>query len=64
MITETQKEVSKILTQKVNAAGLAELEALDKKIDRHFNAGTLHISDYKRLTVKVMQEIARFDCLA
>ena len=29
------------LLEKVKTAGLSELHALEKRIDRHFNAGTL-----------------------
>lgn len=64
MKTETQKETSRHFTQAINKAGLAELHAIDKRLDRHYNAGTLAQSDYGRLTVKVMEELARFDCIA
>ncbi len=63
MKTKTQNEVSKHFTDRINKAGLAELEAIAKSIERHYNAGTLTVSDFARLDVRVMEQIARFDCL-
>ena len=51
------------LLEKVKAAGLSELHALEKRIDRHFNAGTLSPEGFCALDVLIMEEIARFDSL-
>ena len=51
------------LLEKVKAAGLSELHALEKRIDRHFNAGTLSPEGFCALDVLIMEEIARFDLL-
>jgi len=51
------------LLEKVQTAGLSELYALEKRIDRHFNAGTLSPEGFSTLDVLIMEEIARFDCI-
>ena len=51
------------LLEKIKAAGLSELHALEKRIDRHFNAGTLSPEGFCALDVLIMEEIARFDSL-
>ena len=62
-ISEIRRETAKHFTKAVNRAGLAELYSLEKKITRHYNAGTLSQADFRRLDVLIMEEIARFDCL-
>ena len=51
------------LLEKVQTAGLSELYALEKRVDRHFNAGTLSPEGFSTLDVLIMGEIARFDSL-
>jgi len=51
------------LLEKVKTAGLSELHALEKRIDRHFNAGTLSPEGFSALDLLIMEEIARFDSL-
>ena len=51
------------LLEKVQTAGLSELYALEKRVDRHFNAGTLSPEGFSHLDVLIMKEIARFDCI-
>ena len=61
ILKQTQKDVAKHYEKKINLAGLAELHAIEKKITRHYENGTLSASDLGKLDVKVMEEIARFD---
>jgi hypothetical protein len=51
------------LLEKIKGAGLSELHALEKRIDRHFNAGTLSPEGFCALDVLIMEEITRFDSL-
>lgn len=60
---QTQIETAKYFTDKINKAGLAELYVLEKRLERHYNAGTLTVSSFARLDARAMEEIARFDCL-
>lgn len=53
-----QKEVCDILRKRIKGAGLAQLYALEKKIDRHYNNGTLSAKQYGDLDVLIMQKIA------
>ena len=62
-IKDIQKETSKHFTSAIRSAGLAELHAIDKKLDRHYNAGTLTQSDYARHTVRVMEQMAKYECI-
>jgi hypothetical protein len=62
-IPYTNEEVKEYFTNAIKTAGLSELEALDKKLDRHYNAGTIKASDYRSLTFAIFEEICRFDCL-
>lgn len=61
LLKQTQKDVAKHYARKIDLAGLAELHAIEKKIERHYQNGTLSTSDFGKLDVKVMEEIARFD---
>jgi len=61
ILKQTQKDVAKHYEKKINLAGLAELHAIEKKITRHYENGTLSASGFCKLDVKVMKEIARFD---
>ena len=61
--THKNKEVFDHFTSAVKTAGPAELETLDKKLDRHYNAGTLETSDYRRLTLAIFERLCKFDCL-
>lgn len=63
LLKETQKDVARHYARKIDLAGLAELEAIDKKIERHYQNGTLSAEDYGKLCVRTMEEICRFDCL-
>ena len=60
---ETQKEVARHYARKIDLAGLAELEAIDKKIARHYQNGTLSAEDFGKLSVRTMEEICKFDCI-
>jgi hypothetical protein len=51
------------LLEKIKTAGLSELHALEKRIDRHFNAGTLSPEGFCALDLLIMEEIAHFDSL-
>ena len=51
------------LLEKIKAASLSELHAFEKRIDRHFNAGTLSPEGFCALDLLIMEEIARFDSL-
>ena len=62
-IIHINKDVKKYFTNAVETAGLAELEALDKKLDRHYNAGTIETSDYRTLTIAIFEKLCKFDCL-
>jgi len=44
-----QSETAKHFKEQVSLAGLAELYALEKRIERHFNAGTLSVKDFATL---------------
>ena len=58
-----QREVARHFRRKIRLAGLAELEAIDRKLQRHYNAGTLSVEDYRALSIKPMEEISKFDCI-
>ena len=47
----------------VKAASLSELYKLEKRVDRHFNAGTLSLEGFFVLDVLIMEEIAAFNSL-
>ena len=49
--------------EKILSASPSELRVLDKRIDRHFNAGTLSVKGFSSLSVLIMEESARFDSL-
>jgi len=61
--THRNREVVKHFTNAVKKAGPAELETLDKKLDRHYKAGTIETSDYRTLTLAIFEELCKFDCL-
>ena len=56
-----QSETAKHFKEQVSLAGLAELYALEKRIERHFNAGTLSVKDFATLDDSIVYEISRFD---
>tara|TARA_R110000803_G_scaffold43061_6_gene92194 strand:- start:12677 stop:12955 length:279 start_codon:yes stop_codon:yes gene_type:complete len=58
---QIQSETAKHFKEQVSLAGLAELYALEKKIDRHFNAGTLSVKDFATLDESIVYAISRFD---
>ena len=60
---EFQEETYRALLYKVREAGLSELYALEKKITRHYNNGTINERQLSKLDCMIMEEIARFDCL-
>ena len=60
---EVKEETYRALLYKVREAGLAELYALEKKITRHYNNGTINERHLSKLDSMIMEEIARFDCL-
>ena len=60
LLKQTQKDVAKHYARKIDLAGLAELEAIDKKIERHYNNGTLSAEDFGKLSVRTMEEICRY----
>ena len=63
LLKETQKDVAKHYARKIDLAGLAELEAIDKKIERHYQNCTLSAEYYGKLSVRTMEEICRFECI-
>jgi len=60
---QTQKDVAKYYARKIDLAGMAELEAIDKAIKLHYQNGTLSAEDFDKLSVRTMEEIYRFDCI-
>ena len=46
---QIQNETARHFEEQVSLAGLAELYALEKRIERHFNAGTLSVKDFATL---------------
>lgn len=54
-----QKEVYDILRKRIKEAGLAQLYALENKIDRHYNNGTLSVNQYGDLDVLIIQKIVK-----
>jgi len=61
--SQLESETFVQLLEKVKAASLSDLHALEKRIDRHFNAGTLSPEGFCALDLLIMEEIARFDSL-
>ena len=61
---EMNKEVADHFTSAVQTADCAELFALDKTLDRHYDAGTIETSDYRRLTIAIFEKLCKFDCLS
>ena len=51
------------LLEEIKKAGLSELHALEKRIDRHFNAGTLSPEGFCALDSLIMEEMAHFESL-
>jgi hypothetical protein len=62
-IKEVQKKTFKILSEKLKKAGLAELQALEIQINKHYTANTLSVSQFAKLDVKIMEALAKFECL-
>jgi hypothetical protein len=60
---EIQEETCRALVYKVREADLSELYALEKKITRHYNNGTISERHLSKLDCMIMEEIARFECL-
>ena len=58
---QIQKETAKHFEEQVSKAGLSELYVLEKRIERHFNAGTLSVKDFATLDDSIVYEISRFD---
>jgi len=63
-LKETQKQTYNAFIERINKAGLAELEALDKKISKFYNLGLIDEKQLSKLDTKIMHEVARFDCIA
>jgi len=51
---QIQKETAKHFEEQVSKAGLSELYALEKRIERHFNAGTLSVKDFATLATQLL----------
>jgi len=58
-LRDIQTETFKHFRHAVEVAGLAELYALEKKIERHYNAQTLTQHAFSRLDVRIMERIAQ-----
>jgi hypothetical protein len=58
-MTKTQKQVADHYLKAIESAGLAELYAIAKKIERHYNNGTLSATDLSKLDGLVMEQIAK-----
>jgi len=52
---ETERTFRKLIKQ---ASGKDELLALDKRIERHYNNGTLSAKGFMRLDVRIMERLA------
>jgi len=53
----------KAFQERIDCAGYAELKALEKRVDLHYELGTLTVSEYRKLDTRIFKEVARFDCL-
>jgi hypothetical protein len=58
-----QRRIAKLFTRQIDKAGLAELYALETKVTDQYEAGFLTANDFGKLDVRIMEEIARFDCV-
>jgi len=65
MKTQEQIQAETLIhfAEKTVSASPSELRVLGKRIDRHFNAGTLSPRGFCALDLLIMEEIARFDSL-
>jgi hypothetical protein len=55
---QIQAETLIYFAEKTVSASLSELRVLDKRIDRHFNAGTLSPKGFASLSGLIMVEMA------
>jgi hypothetical protein len=60
---QIQAETLIHLAEKTLSASLSELRVLDKRIERHFNAGTLSPKGFCALDALIMEEMARLESL-
>ena len=60
-IKKVQSETAKFFTDAIESAGLAELHAIDKRIDKHYHAGTLSKSQFGKLAISIMENVAKFE---
>jgi hypothetical protein len=58
-----QRRIAKLFGRQIDKAGLAELYALEVKITDHYEAGFLTVKDFGKIDVRIMEKIARFDCI-
>jgi hypothetical protein len=63
-IKEIHAETATSFKSLIGKAGLSELYALEKSLTRYYNRGLLSAKDLGKLDVRIMEEIARFDCIA
>lgn len=59
-LKEVQRETAEIFRDKIKLAGLDELHAIEKRLVRHYNAGTLNQADFTKLDMMCFNRIARF----
>ena len=62
-IKEIHAETAKSFKGLIGKAGLSELYALEKSLTRYYNRGLLSAKDLGKLDVRIMEQIARFDCI-
>jgi hypothetical protein len=58
---QIQNETARHFKEQVSKAGLSELYALEKRIERHFNAGTLSVKDFATLDDSIVCAISQID---
>ena len=59
-LKETQKETYNAFIERINKAGLAELEALDKKTTKFYDLGLIDEKQLSKLDTKIMHEMIAF----
>ena len=62
-IKELQLEVYQHYSKAIDQAGLAELHAIEKKIARHYDNGTLSAEQFQRLDLRVFEGLAIGDVI-
>lgn len=63
MTTPLQKEAETILKEKIRIAWKSydKLRDLDKRIEKHYNAGTISLNGFKRLDSMILNRMVKLD---